>query len=490
MIKTVGIIGAGIGGLALSIRLANQGFKVTIFEKNSYPGGKLSELKVNGFRFDKGPSLFTMPTLIDELTSLQASTHKFEYDKLDVITNYFYSDGTELKAYANINSFADEVNLKLNENKEIVLKHLKRNAFYFKTTEDLFLKQSLHQFKNFINFKTLRGILFSPFLGLFSTMNQKNEKTFTNPKTVQLFNRFATYNGSNPYKAPALINMISHLEFNLGAYLPKKGMYQITKHLVKLAEETNVTIKYNAPVEKLEVGTNNKIKSIKSNGVDYPFDIVASDLDINVLYKHLLPSLFTPKKLIQQEKSSSAYVFYWGINKEFAALGLHNILFSDDYKKEFDNLFSKQFPTEDPTIYINITSKYCKDDAPIGCENWFVMVNVPHNKSEIISYSANLRKNVVDKINTMLKTDIEKHIISETILSPIDIENQTSSFGGSLYGNSSNNKFAAFLRHANFSSSIKNLFLVGGSVHPGGGIPLCLYSAKIASQLITEREKK
>ncbi len=490
MTKTVGIIGAGIGGLALAIRLANQGFKVTIFEKNSYPGGKLSELKINGFRFDKGPSLFTMPSLIDELTNLQGSAHTFEYLKLDVITNYFYSDGTQLKASANLEEFAEEVHLKLHEKKEIVLKHIKRNAFYFKTTEDLFLKQSLHQLKNFINFKTLKGILFSPFLGLFCTMHQKNSQTFSNPKTVQLFNRFATYNGSNPYRAPALINMISHLEFNLGAYLPKKGMHQITTHLVKLAEEANVEIKFNAAVETLEVGTNNRISAIKSSGVSYTFDIVASDVDIHVLYKYLLPKSYTPKKLIQQEKSSSAYVFYWGINKEFAALGLHNILFSDDYKKEFDHLFSKQFPTDDPTIYINITSKYCKTDAPEGCENWFVMVNVPHNKNESIDYAATIRKNVIAKINAMLETDIEKYIISESTLSPVDIENQTSSYGGSLYGNSSNNQFAAFLRHANFSSSIKNLYLVGGSVHPGGGIPLCLFSAKIASKLIVEKELK
>ena len=175
MTKTVGVIGAGIAGLALSIRLANQGFKVTIFEKNSYPGGKLSELKINGFRFDKGPSLFTMPLLIDELNNLQKSAHQFEYQKLETITNYFYSDGTQLKASANVEEFAEEVHLKLNEKKETVLKHIKRNAFYFKTTEDLFLKQSLHQLKNFINLRTIKGILYAPFLGLFSTMNKKNE---------------------------------------------------------------------------------------------------------------------------------------------------------------------------------------------------------------------------------------------------------------------------------------------------------------------------
>jgi phytoene dehydrogenase-like protein len=205
-----------------------------------------------------------MPSLIDELTNLQGSPHRFEYQKLDVITSYFYSDGTQLKASANLDDFAEEVHSKLNEKKETVLKHIKRNAFYFKTTEDIFLKQSLHQLNNFINFKTLKGILVSPFLGLFSTMNKQNSNTFSNPKTVQLFNRFATYNGSNPYKAPALMNMISHLEFNLGAYLPKKGMHQITTHLVKLAEEANVKINYNSSVETLNVGTNNRIKVMVS----------------------------------------------------------------------------------------------------------------------------------------------------------------------------------------------------------------------------------
>ncbi|HBK84183.1 MAG TPA: phytoene desaturase [Flavobacterium sp.] len=489
MTKTVGIIGAGIGGLALAIRLAHLGFKVTVFEKNSYAGGKLSELNLNGYRFDKGPSLFTMPSLIDELTVLQQSKHSFEYQKLDVITHYFYADGTQLKASASVDAFATELSEKLHEKKESVLKYLRRNAFYYKTTEDLFLKQSLHQFKNFINFKTLKGILLAPFLGIFSTMNKKNEQCFTNPKTVQLFNRYATYNGSNPYKAPGLMNMISHLEFNLGAYLPKKGMHQITTHLVNLAAEAGVTIKYHEKVSNLALQNNQRITSICSNGIDHDFDIVASDIDMHVLYKQLLPKSLTPKKLLKQEKSSSAFVFYWGINKEFKELGLHNILFSDDYKKEFDAIFSKQEPIDDPTIYINITSKYCKNDAPVGCENWFVMVNVPHNKENKIQYASTLRKNVIHKINSILKTDIERHIVEESTLNPVDIENQTSSFGGSLYGNSSNNTFAAFLRHSNFSSTINNLYLVGGSVHPGGGIPLCLFSAKIASQLIAEREK-
>jgi phytoene dehydrogenase-like protein len=207
------------------------------------------------------------------------------------------------------------------------------------------------------------------------------------------------------------------------------------------------------------------------------------------VYKRLLPQSCYPKKLLAQEKSSSAYVFYWGIEKEFTELDLHNILFSENYKAEFDSLFQEKSPYSDPTVYINITSKFCKADAPSGCENWFVMVNVPHNKSgNKIDYATELRKNVVAKINRVLKTDIEKYIKVEEVLDPLGIEQQTSSFGGSLYGNASNNKFSAFLRHANYNSKIGGLYFVGGSVHPGGGIPLCLLSAKIVSNLIKDKK--
>jgi phytoene desaturase len=460
-----------------------KGYDVTIFEKNNYVGGKLSELKLNNFRFDKGPSLLTMPELIDELTLLTKSKQKFNYNKLDTITHYFYEDGTTLKAKANNEDFAQELHQKLGEEKSAIINYLKKCKYYYDCTSQLFLHQSLHKLKNFINFKTLIGVIKSPTLGLIKTMHQQNAGAFKNKKTTQLFNRYATYNGSNPYKAPALINIISHLEFGIGAYLPQNGMYQITEHLKSLALECGVTIKLNEHVSDILI-ENNKVTGLSSNDKTYLSDVVVSDVDIHLLYNKLLPKQYYPKKLLSQEKSSSAYVFYWGINKEFKELDLHNIFFSDDYKKEFNNIFNADSPSEDPTIYINITSKLCKQDAPNGCENWFVMINVPHNKHDRILYSKSLRENVVKKINRILNTDIESHIIEEAVLNPIDIEAQTSSFGGSLYGNSSNSKFSAFLRHSNFHKKIKGLYCVGGSVHPGGGIPLCLLSAKITDGLI------
>jgi phytoene desaturase len=458
-----------------------------VFEKNNYPGGKLSELTLGNYRFDKGPSLLTMPELIDELTVLSGYKPAFTYSRLKTITHYFFEDGITVVAKDSAEQLAKELKDKLNEDESAVVAHLAKSKFYHTTIADLFLTQSLGKIKNFLNLKTLKALINSHKLNLFSTMHQENKRFFNNEKTTQIFNRYATYNGSNPYKAPALLNIIPHLEFGLGAYLPEKGMHQITEHLYNMALHCGVTFKFNEHVEKI-VLENKKVTSVISNGVLYASSLVISDADIHLVYKKLLPKTYYPTKLLAQEKSSSAYVFYWGIKKEFTELDLHNILFSDNYQEEFRHLFEENKPYNDPTVYINITSKFCKADAPSNCENWFVMVNVPHNKSgEPIAYANEIRKNTIAKINRVLKTDIENLIEEETILDPLGIEVQTSSFGGSLYGNASNNKFSAFLRHANYNSKIKGLYFVGGSVHPGGGIPLCLLSAKIVSNLINDK---
>jgi phytoene dehydrogenase-like protein len=185
------------------------------------------------------------------------------------------------------------------------------------------------------------------------------------------------------------------------------------------------------------------------------------------------------------EKSSSALIFYWGIKKEFQNLELHNILFAKDYKSEFDAIFSSRTIHPDPTVYINITSKVVSNDAPEGSENWFVMINVPHLKGhnwETLRVEA--RKRIIQKINTTLNVDIESLIEEEEYLDPVIIQSRTGSHLGALYGNASNDTFSAFGRHANHSSAIKGLYFCGGSVHPGGGVPLCLFSAAIAADRI------
>lgn len=406
--------------------------------------------------------------------------------RLNVLTKYFYEDGTKITARDSITDFARELSENLGEDASVILRHLKRSADYYSITSGVFLEQSISQLRNFINRKTLSALVKLFKLNLVHTMNEQNSKTFKNKKTIQLFNRYATYNGSSPYKAPALLNMIPHLEFNLGAYLPEKGMRQISNYLYRTAIHSGVEFRFNERVEKIVVA-DNKAEGIVANGHAHMNGIVVSDADIHFVYKDLLPPAYTPKKVLSHEKSSSAYVFYLGIKKEFPELNLHTILFSENYEEEFRCIFEDKKPYHDPTIYINITSKFCRDDAPANSENWFVMVNVPHNPSgRQVDYGSELRKNVIAKINRILNTDIEPFIEVEKTLSPFEIETETSSFGGSLYGNASNNRFSAFLRHPNFSRKIKGLYFVGGSVHPGGGIPLCLLSAKIAAGLIKE----
>ena len=487
MQKHIIIIGSGVAGLAAAVRLGAVGHRVTVVEANDYVGGKLTAQQLGRYRFDMGPSVFTLPHLIEDLTKISKQDLKFEYLSLDKICNYFYEDGTTLIAYTDKEKFATEVQNKLGETKESVYEQLKYSATAYELTSDLFMNQSLHKLSNFLNLKTAKAILNIGKLKMNKTMNDVNSVRFRNPKTIQLFNRFATYNGSNPYQAPAIINIIAHLEHNIGAFAPKGGMHDITKHLYGLSLKLDVEYKMSTRV--LEIKTeNNTVKGIKTTNGDMNADIIISDADIKHVYGKLLDKKYYPVKILEQEKSLSALIFYWGIKKEFKELGLHNILFAENGEAEFKYVFGEQKPYKDPTTYINITSKITPGDAPEGCENWFVMINVPHNASgEPVSYVQEMRKNIIAKINRVLKTDIEHYIEVEDVLDPYLIEQRTSSSGGSLYGNSSNNKFAAFLRHANNSSKIRNLYFCGGSVHPGGGIPLGLLSAKIVSEMINEK---
>ena len=483
--KNALIIGAGIAGIATAIRLAVKGYDVAIFEANSYPGGKLSEFEKDGFRFDAGPSLLTMPQYIDELFMLadKKPTEYFSYQKLDVVCNYFYEDGSYIKAYADEDKFITELSKATDEPETAIKKYAENSRRIYNITNHVFLERSLHRLKTYLSWNAIGSILHLPQIDAMRTMHKANTSFFRDQRAVQFFDRYATYNGSNPFSAPATLNVIPHIEQHFGAYFPDGGMYNIVISLVKLAESLGVKFHYNFPVEEI-VLDGRKVKGIKVNGELHEADIVVSNMDVWFTYHKLLkdrPKLH-PQKILQQERSSSALIFYWGINKQFPQLDLHNIFFSADYKTEFDHIWQQKDIYHDPTVYLNISSKYKPDDAPAGCENWFVMINVPANTGQDWDQLiADARKNIVAKLNRLLGENISPLIVNESVLDPRGIERRTSSYQGSIYGTSSNSQFAAFLRHANKSSKIDGLYFCGGSLHPGGGIPLCLLSAKIVS---------
>jgi phytoene desaturase len=479
------VVGSGIAGIASAIRLQLKGYDVTVFEKNAYPGGKLSTFDLGNYRFDAGPSLFTMPHFVDELFLLAGKNPRdyFNYIKHDKSCNYFWDDGTRLEADSNVTVFSKKVSETFHVPAGVIEKKLKKAAFINETIGDLFLEQSLHQIKNFLNLKTIKAIFKINSLDINQSLHNTNTKDLKHPKLVQLFDRYATYNGSNPYKTSGIMGIIPHYEHNVGTFFPINGMNSITTSLVKLAEDIGVKFRYNSPVDQILVDAAHKqLIGVRVQDQTIACNLVFSNMDIYYTYHKLLPQLKIPTKNLAQERSSSAVIFYWGIKKEFPALDLHNIFFSNHYKEEFDCIFNKKTMSDDPTVYINISSKLAKDDAPMGTENWFVMVNAPSNiGQDWDKLIMETKKNVIAKINKQLNIQLEDLIENEQILDPRTIESNTSSYQGSLYGTSSNSKFAAFLRHPNFKKNIKGLYFVGGSVHPGGGIPLCLLSAKIAT---------
>lgn len=479
------VIGSGIAGIATAIRLKSKGYEVTVFESSEEPGGKISELKMNGFRFDLGPSLFTLPELVDELFDLFPEYKSdFEYSRLKSICKYYWEDGKNVQAVSDTEQFATNLETEFGVEKKTTLNYLKHCNHLYKLTAPTFLNKSLHKWNTWISPDVIKPILSISKLNLFRTLSEVNQDYFAEPHVRQLFNRYATYNGSSPFLTPGIMQIIPHLEYNLGAYFPKKGMRQIILSLVELAKHAGVEFRCGEKVKNIIV-CNGTAKGIELKDEVVKGDLVISNSDIFNTNTKLLKKRHVNNISKNAERSSSGMIFYLGIKGTHDQLNLHNILFSNDYKDEFNSIFNKKKISSDPTIYIHISSKINESDAPANSENWFVMVNAPVNNGQDWEVEKKqTREHIINKINRTLKIDIREKIITEECFTPADIEERTGSHKGALYGTSSNSKFAAFLRHPNFSKKVKNLFHVGGSVHPGGGIPLCLNSAKIASSLI------
>jgi len=494
MKQSISIIGSGLGGISAAIRLAHKGYRVTVYEKNPAPGGKAGEINDSGFRFDTGPSLLTMPFVVEELFAAagEKMSDYLTLNKLDNLCRYFYPDGTVLNASSDPEKFGDEINRLTSDSKETLCRYLDYCRTIYELTSDIFLFKDLYSTKTYSNLKALKTFFRLPKIDPFRTMDAANRSFFKDERIIQLFNRYATYNGSDPYKCPATLNIISHVEYNIGGYFIEGGMHNLTKELFALAKRCGVIFRFSSPVEKI-ITEGKIVKGIELEGGGIiNSDAVVSNADVYSVYAKLLDDNYTKaaKKYNNLEPSSSALVFYWGVDITSGKLDTHNILFSADYKKEFTELFDKKTYPEDPTVYIYISSKFSKGDAPPGKENWFVMINAPTTqlsppeRGRLRGGINEIKETILTKIKKITGYDIKDKIVFENIMTPVDIESQTGSYGGSIYGISSNNRKAAFLRQANRSKHYKGLYFCGGSAHPGGGIPLVILSGKLAAESI------
>ncbi len=490
--KNVAIIGAGFGGLSAAIRLAKQGWKVDVFEQQAYAGGKAGSQQAGGYRFDRGPSLITMREVFSDL--FEAAGRRIEdylqFEKLDTVCSYFFPDGTELAARGKPEEFAMEVEAKTQDSAESVLQFLKYSRGIYNKTAEMFLMNSLHDPVTYFRPKVWQGVLSRGKLDAGRSMDVANRSFFQDPRMVQLFNRYATYNGSDPYQVPATLNIIPHVEYNMGAYACKTGIYAIPQAMRTVAEELGVSFHFELPVQRIKI-ENGRASGVETGSGEHAADIVISNVDARRTYEVLLQDPEAPyaKRYRQLEPSSSGLVFFWGIKRRFPELTVNNIFFSGDYPAEFKSIFSDLRIPDDPTVYVNITSKVAPGDAPEGGENWFVLVNAPRNNGQDWENEiARARTGVLRRLEQALGSSIEQDIAVEETLTPPQIEQESGSYYGSLYGISSNTKTAAFLRHPARSRRYGGLYFCGGSVHPGGGMPLAVLSGKIAADIIRRKE--
>ena len=482
------VIGAGVGGIAAAIRTARLGYRVDVYEAAAGPGGKLSAFERDGYRFDRGPSLFTMPHYVDELFRLcgEEPADHFRYRREEVVCRYFWDDGTRLCAYADPARFSREAADVLGVAPALVSRALAAAQRKYAVGGRTFLERPLHRLSTWTSPEVARALARVADMGLADTMHGVNERLLAHPKLVQLFDRFATYNGSDPYRAPGILTVIPTFEHVVGTYLPEGGMVDIAASLVALAERQGVRFHYGTPVRRV-LRAGRRVSGVAlADGGRRACDVLVCNADVHGFYRSLMPAAAPPERVLRQERSTSALIFYWGLRGDHDALGLHNIFFGRDYAAEFAALRAGRI-ADDFTVYVNVTSKHIRGEAPPGRENWFVMVNAPHDRGQDWDAElARIRRLTLAKLGDALDVDLAAALETEATWTPPGIAADTGSHLGALYGTSSNNPLAAFLRHRNQSREFANLFFVGGSVHPGGGVPLALLSARIAGQLIAE----
>ena len=486
------IIGAGLGGLSAACRLAKSGFSVTILEKNETVGGKVNFVEADGYKFDTGASLLTMPHVFEELFEFCGRNIE-DYLKIvpiEPICRYFWSDETVLDASTDLTKTQSEIQKISPTDAANFRKYLADSKRKYKVAEKTFLSHSLNDLPKLLRPKFLKD-LFA--ISSLKTLDRHNAKYFASEKLRQLFNRFATYNGSSPFQTPATFALIPFVEFGLGAWYARGGIYEIPKALEKLAGELNVKIYTESEVEKIEI-ENGKAVGVRVGSEVFKADYVVANADAIETYRSLIDNserkTFSNQKLEKIEPSCSGFVLLLGTKRKFPQLAHHNIFFSDNYKAEFDAIFKRLRPAENPTIYVCAASKTDETQAPDGHENLFVLINAPYTSAatDWENEKQNYRDLIIKKLEIFGLKNLENSIDFEQIITPADFQKKYRANKGSIYGVSSNGIFSAFLRPPNKAKEIENLYFVGGATHPGGGMPLVLLSGKMASEMILKEK--
>lgn len=492
--EEIAVIGAGIGGLCTAARLAKAGHRVTIFEASNRTGGKCRTEWIGRYAFDTGPSLLTLPAVYRDFFQRTGEVmgRVVALEEVNPSFDYRFHDGKSVQ-FANLSrrKTLEAISQSLGdpsaaEWERVMLRaeamwDVSREPFVeseLKSPISLFRRpRVLRDLATIAPWKSLRGLkIESPYLS-------------------KIMDRYATYSGSDPRSAPAVLSTIAFVEEAFGAWHIKGGIGTLSEKITQRCEKLGVAINLNTFVTEI-THQGNKVTGLIANGEHRSFDRIVANTDAQFLYEKLLPGSRTAKKvaksLSQSEPSLAGFSLLLGLKPSTVpALSHHTILFPEDYDAEFESIFTTKTPVEKPTIYI------CAPNDPLmvkdaGHEAWFVLVNAPrHSKGSDgfdwsdVEFARRYANSIIDQIEAR-GISIRDRLEVLEIRTPLDLQNSVHAPGGSIYGTSSNGMRSAFARAKN-RSPIKGLYLVGGSAHPGGGLPLVGLSAEIVANAILER---
>lgn len=492
--KEVVVIGAGMGGMATAARLAKRGHKVRLFEASSRVGGKCHTEEISGFKFDIGPSLLTLPAVYRDLflKTGKRLEHLVDLKPVDPAFTYIFADGKKV-IFPNLSHSGTVDSIKEAFGEEASMdwhQLLTRAEAMWESSRESFVEGELRSIWPFLKRKSLVGDLktIAPWL----TLEKLVDSYTSNPYLKKIIARYATYTGSDPRRVPAVLLTIAFVEEAFGAWHISGGLGELPLRLSERLNELGVQLHLNAPVAKINLSSGAASGVTLADGRIFNADAIVSNSDAYELYGNLLESTKQTRKprraLRLSTPSLSGFSLLLGLRGK-SDLSHHTVLFPEDYEAEFDEIFRDRIPVSDPAIYI------CNpgDERMVpnqSSESWFVLVNAPrHEPSQGCDWNEPGLKEryaemIIDRIEAQ-GIEVRSRLEIMKIRTPADLEREVRAPGGSIYGTSSNGARSAFLRARN-RSPVKNLYCVGGSAHPGGGLPLVALSAEIVATAIEE----
>ncbi|GGG68863.1 phytoene desaturase family protein [Paenibacillus radicis (ex Gao et al. 2016)] len=492
MSQQIVVIGGGLGGLSAAIRLASDGNHVTVLEKNERAGGKLNLRTGKGYSFDTGPSILTMPWVLEKLFA-DAGRKLEDYMTLVRVEpqwRTFFEDGVSLDISGDIPTMLEHLNRISPKDAAGFFNYLHYCQQMYELSTKSFFDKSLSGLNDLRNLHSLKELLAMDPL---RSMHHSTSKFFTDKHLRQLFDFFIMYIGSSPYAAPAVLSQLVHVQMGLGIYYVEGGMHHIASGMLKLLDELNVEVRTQSEVVQINVKGAKAAGVTLLDGTVIPADLVVSNMEAIPVHRKLLnqhPKADTIlKKLDKYAPSVSGLVLLLGVDKQYEQLLHHNFFFSENPDKEFDDIFVKGIASDDPTVYIGVSSKSDPTQAPTGKENLFVLTHVPPLRpgESFQHMQEQYREIVLNKLERMGLQDIRAHIEFEYRFIPDDLERLYGSNGGSIYGVVTDRKLNGGFKVPSQSEFLDNLYFVGGSTHPGGGVPMVVLSGQLTADLIKDR---